>query len=373
MQTLVRRARAIFAPSRAALRLGSAHLVCVRAGRALLVGALAVVTLAVATLPGCASTSGDGPEDGADPAVVRLPDVSTWQLARELGLRVVPDTGARVVLEAPGGARILVFPGTRIASVAGRTLELEQPATTSGADTWLVSADAAAIRATWNVQVAMGATVPLPSADPAYRVPLPDQPSARAGARAPTGPAPTAAPAGFGDNRPTAAEIGAWSVPIRRKWQYIVVHHSASAAGDAAAIDRWHKDRGMDGLGYDFVIGNGTGTGDGAIEVGYRWRQQLVGAHAKTAGNFMNEHGIGICLVGDFMQTRPTPAQLRSLDRLCTFLAQYCGIPPDHLRMHGDVKSTDCPGRYFPHDFAIRLPSGALRTAASGSGRGTND
>ena len=72
-------------------------------------------------------------------------------------------------------------------------------------------------------------------------------------------------------------------------------------------------------------------------------------------------------LVGDFTRTRPTAAQMRSLDRLCTFLAQYCGIPPDRLRLHGELKSTECPGKLFPRDFAIRLPGASTRTAAAGA------
>ena len=327
--------------------------------------ALAAVMISIAGgLAGCASTPDDASAEGADAAVLVAPDVAASQIARELGLRVVPDAGGRVVLEASGGARILVFPGTRIASVAGRTLELEQPATAAGGETWICSADAAMVRATWNVQVALGATSPVASSGSGHRVPVPEVPPARRTPPSQRSASPPV-PANFGDNRPTGAELSSWSVPLRRKWQYIVVHHSAGATGNAAVIDRIHRERGFDGLGYDFVIGNGTGTTDGAIEVGYRWRQQLVGAHAKTAGNFMNEHGIGICLVGDFTRTRPTAAQLRSLDRLCTFLAQYCGIPADRLRMHGEVKSTECPGPYFPHDFAIRVPPGGFRTAGA--------
>ncbi|MCE9637896.1 MAG: peptidoglycan recognition protein family protein [Planctomycetes bacterium] len=330
---------------------------------------LAVVAAGLAS--GCASTEGEAaPDDEAGvlnaPGAVAI-DISCPQLARELGLRFSTVAGTdRVALESPNGSRILLFPGTLVASVAGRQLQLSQEPYRRGTELWLVGKDANSVRATWNAQSAFGANLPPAVAD-AYRVPIPDRPAA--GGSAPAGvQRPIASPAASGDNRPTAAEVSAWSVPLRRKWQYLVVHHSASAAGNAAAIDRWHKDRGFDGLGYDFVIGNGTGSTDGSVEVGYRWKQQLIGAHAKTAANFMNEHGIGVCLVGDFTRTRPTAAQLRSLDRLCTFLAQYCGIPAENLRMHGEVKSTECPGKYFPRDFAIRTPVGASRAAAVNDG-----
>jgi hypothetical protein len=318
----------------------------------------AALLAGAASAGGCASAPEESDNPAADAPVLR--DVAATQLARELGLQATPASDGRVVLQAPGSAaRILIFPGTRVATVAGRQIELLQPVSTSGGETWIAAGDAATIRDAWRIQVASGATRSVPSAAGGVRVPIPSAPESSPSPREASAPQ-----LWVGDNRPSAAELAQWSVPIRRKWQYIVVHHSASPAGNAASIDRAHRDRGFDGLGYNFVIGNGTSSPDGAIEVGYRWKQQLVGAHAKTAGNFMNEHGIGICLVGDFTKTRPTAAQMRSLDRLCTFLAAYCGIPAENLRMHGEVKSTECPGKLFPRDFAIRVaPRGTSRVA----------
>ena len=61
-------------------------------------------------------------------------------------------------------------------------------------------------------------------------------------------------------------------------WTWIIVHHSDSDYGSAAIIDKWHRERGFDELGYHFVIGNGTNSGDGQIEVGPRWTKQKWGA-----------------------------------------------------------------------------------------------
>jgi len=105
-----------------------------------------------------------------------------------------------------------------------------------------------------------------------------------------------------------------------------VVHHSATATGGAVAFDKYHREvNGWDELGYDFVIGNGTDTPDGYVEVGSRWRKQKTGAHCKTADNYFNEHGIGICLVGDFTRTSPTPRQMASLVRLTRFYPHNVG------------------------------------------------
>lgn len=132
-----------------------------------------------------------------------------------------------------------------------------------------------------------------------------------------------------------------------RQWMAIVVHHSATPAGGAARFDREHREKGWDELGYDFVIGNGTDTADGQIEVGSRWVKQKVGAHAKTPDNWYNEHAIGICLVGNFDGSRPTPAQMRSLAKLVAYMMKTYRIPADHIVGHGDTKATECPGRYM--------------------------
>lgn len=131
-----------------------------------------------------------------------------------------------------------------------------------------------------------------------------------------------------------------------RNWQWIVVHHSATATGGAAAFDRMHKAKGWDELGYHFVIGNNSDTADGQVEVGSRWTRQKWGAHTKTPDNRFNDYGIGICLVGNFDDTRPTAAQMRSLARLTGHLMRTYRIPADHVVGHRDCKSTDCPGRH---------------------------
>ena len=124
-----------------------------------------------------------------------------------------------------------------------------------------------------------------------------------------------------------------------------------------------HRAKGWDESGYDFVIGNGTDTGNGQIEVGPRWVKQKVGAHAKTSDNRYNEYGIGICLVGNFDFERPTPQQMRSLDKLVAYLMVTYHISPENVLGHRDTKSTDCPGRYMNVDL-VRRQSAALAGAS---------
>ena len=145
---------------------------------------------------------------------------------------------------------------------------------------------------------------------------------------------------------------GDW-IPIssERNWSAIIIHHSATETGNMALFDKEHKSYGWDGVGYDFVIGNGTDSGDGQVEVTFRWKQQLTGAHCKTPDNWANEYGIGICLVGNFNDRSPTQRQMQAFLRLTDFLQRRYGIPQSKITGHGETRgahATDCPGNIFP-------------------------
>lgn len=134
------------------------------------------------------------------------------------------------------------------------------------------------------------------------------------------------------------------------KWKYIVIHHSATDVGKALSFDYVHSNkRHWKGLGYHFVIDNGTsGKEDGQIEVSPRWVHQENGAHCKADG--MNYRGIGICLVGNFNSDNISSRQMQSLLRLVNELKKYYRIPNTRILGHGQVTgaNTDCPGKKFP-------------------------
>jgi N-acetyl-anhydromuramyl-L-alanine amidase AmpD len=127
-------------------------------------------------------------------------------------------------------------------------------------------------------------------------------------------------------------------------------------------------------VGYDFVIGNGTNSGDGEVEVTFRWREQITGAHTGgTPGNWANRDAVGICLVGNFNDVLPTARQMRSLAKLVRFLQARYKISASRIYGHGTTpgaRGTDCPGRNFRMDrLKAMLGSGARTTlAARGSG-----
>ena len=138
----------------------------------------------------------------------------------------------------------------------------------------------------------------------------------------------------------------------RRNWKYIIIHHSATPTGNAREFNEHHLKtrKWKNGLGYDFVIGNGKGSLDGVIEAGQRWARQMSGSH--TLASNMNENGIGICLVGNFEMKKPTDKQMQTALELVRYLRKRYGIPRRNVLGHGEVKgsSTDCPGKNMNMD-----------------------
>ncbi len=149
--------------------------------------------------------------------------------------------------------------------------------------------------------------------------------------------------------KPSLSVPSEWKVSGRQRvWRHIVIHHSATEVGSADIFDEAHRDRGWDELGYHFVIDNGNGGPNGKVEVGSRWKKQKWGAHCGgTPNNEYNNHGIGICLVGNFQNHMPTQSQLSALKRLVTYLVVEYDIPMSEIIGHRDAPnaSTACPGR----------------------------
>ncbi len=154
--------------------------------------------------------------------------------------------------------------------------------------------------------------------------------------------------------------------PVQRaRWKFIIVHNSGTRQGNARAFDYYHRRvrRMKNGLAYHFVVGNGTSSGNGEIEVGDRWRRQINGGHVHS--DYLNNISLGICLVGDFNRDQPTRAQLEATEELIRYLAdalresgwtRHCGAAAsrDESAAMGDGLS----GRRF----SLRLVPAILRS-----------
>ena len=85
-----------------------------------------------------------------------------------------------------------------------------------------------------------------------------------------------------------------------REIKKIVIHCSDSTWGTSEDINRWHLERGWDGIGYHYVITNGRAKStdsykeqdDGSIEKGRP--VEKTGAHVRGH----NSDSIGVCLIG---------------------------------------------------------------------------
>jgi hypothetical protein len=144
----------------------------------------------------------------------------------------------------------------------------------------------------------------------------------------------------------------------RARWKFIIVHNSGTRQGNAKVFDYYHRRvrRMKNGLAYHFVIGNGTSTRNGQIEIGDRWVRQMRGGHVHS--DYMNNIGLGICLVGDFNRDQPTRAQLEACEELIKYLQDRCGSKMQ-VRPHREVNpprwATDCPGDVFPYGWFGRF------------------
>jgi N-acetyl-anhydromuramyl-L-alanine amidase AmpD len=146
--------------------------------------------------------------------------------------------------------------------------------------------------------------------------------------------------------------------PVQRnRWKFVIVHNSGTRQGNARAFDYYHRRvrRMQNGMAYHFVVGNGTSSGNGQVEIGDRWRRQINGGHVHS--DYMNNIGLGICLVGDFNRDRPTKAQMEATEELIKYLRQRCGKL--EVRPHREVNpprwATDCPGDAFPYGWFRRF------------------
>lgn len=136
------------------------------------------------------------------------------------------------------------------------------------------------------------------------------------------------------------------------RWNWITVHHSVFSAdgNDLEAsletvrrIQREHRNgRGYADIGYHFLIDRAGRVIEGRS---LAWQ----GAHAGGQNNVGN---VGICLLGNFETEHPTPAALRSLERLIVELQRELHIPRRNVRPHRAWKETDCPGQNLMPWFA---------------------
>jgi len=88
------------------------------------------------------------------------------------------------------------------------------------------------------------------------------------------------------------------------------------------------------------MIGNGRFTVDGELYVG---RPEIYeGAHALG----YNGHSIGICLIGNLDESKPTEKQLKTLFDFLIEKIEKFNIPIENVLGHNEINPlTSCPGK----------------------------
>jgi len=131
-------------------------------------------------------------------------------------------------------------------------------------------------------------------------------------------------------------------------WDSIIIVHSGSPAGSAESIESQHQSVGYDDLAYHFIIGNGTGMGNGEIHLTNRWLDQSRGAQLQGLDPTSTPATIEICLVGNGDRKPFTDQQIQYLAQLVNALTERLDIQSNRVFLHEDLAPTTSPGRYFP-------------------------
>lgn len=137
----------------------------------------------------------------------------------------------------------------------------------------------------------------------------------------------------------TWEKLGVVTPANKRNITEIIVHCAATPEGKdytVADIDKWHRARGFNGIGYHYVIYR-----DGAVAKGRD--ESVVGAHCTNH----NSKSIGICYIGgmDAANKNPkdtrTPQQKESLLKLLKELKTK--YPNAKIHGHRDFANKACP------------------------------
>jgi len=147
----------------------------------------------------------------------------------------------------------------------------------------------------------------------------------------------------------------------------LVLHHTGESAEQESkdltgtervrAIYQWHTvHNGWGDLGYHYLVDK-----EGVIYEGRAGGESVIGAHAYCA----NTGTIGIALIGNFLRSLPTEAQLKSTRWLLANLSARYDLDPKSftlfhgasiptIALHEDLGDTECPGRIEELAPAIR-------------------
>ena len=128
--------------------------------------------------------------------------------------------------------------------------------------------------------------------------------------------------------------------------KYVTIHHDGmtpfygltdvETRGRLELIRNGHRGKGWGDIGYHYVVDRAGHVWQGRDLLRYQ------GAHVKNR----NEHNIGVMCLGNFVEQRPSEAQLEALNRTVAQLCAHYRIGAKDVYTHREWKGaqTACPG-----------------------------
>lgn len=140
--------------------------------------------------------------------------------------------------------------------------------------------------------------------------------------------------------------------------RYIIVHHTERNNDFPAFIRFRHMYlRGWDDIGYHYLIGNKRPfTRDGHLYAGCM--ENCVGAHARG----YNDQSLGICLIGNFNKSNPSPKQLETLISFLKEKGEQYQISNCNILGHRELPNVtkSCPGKNLDMDMVREAMAGLV-------------
>lgn len=159
----------------------------------------------------------------------------------------------------------------------------------------------------------------------------------------------------------TSDEPRAWLLREADAFTRITIHHQGagkvgtqhenSVAADIDAVFGGHQQKGYADIGYHFVIDY-----DGRVWEGRSLAYEGAHVHGQNKGN------IGVLVLGNFNQQKPSASSLESVRALTGALRDRYPIGANALYGHRDLGASVCPGTYL-YERLLKMRGGSVVSA----------
>lgn len=157
---------------------------------------------------------------------------------------------------------------------------------------------------------------------------------------------------------------------LSNRWKHIEIYQTGLLSGNSGTIRGRAVKSKTDNLNsscFHFIITNGFGGADGAVEVNPLWSTQQDCIPNLDSGkihplNAKNIHEtISICLIGDFTVQPPTVKQIASLKSLLNFLLEETAVKSFNISFNtsGFDLNTRSP-EFFPLELLLKTRTSSL-------------